>query len=51
MEELTGKRVLMSHKIDESIIGGIIARINSVIYDGSIKRQLELIKANVVKER
>lgn len=50
-EELTGKQVLISHHIDESIIGGIIARINSVIYDASIKRQIELIKANVMEVR
>ena len=50
LEKHTGKQVVMTHKIDERIIGGIITRINSVIYDGSIRRQLELIKEKVGRQ-
>ncbi len=40
LETLTGKQVDIDAKIDASLIGGAKARIGSVIYDGSIKNQL-----------
>ena len=41
LESLTGKRVRMRVKVDESLIGGVIARIGSTVYDGSVRGQLE----------
>ena len=38
---LTGRTVLLATKIDPSIVGGLVARIGSTVYDGSITRQLE----------
>jgi F-type H+-transporting ATPase subunit delta len=38
---LTGRTVLLSTKIDPAIIGGLVARIGSTVYDGSVTRQLE----------
>jgi F-type H+-transporting ATPase subunit delta len=43
-EQITGKRAQISFKSDPQIIGGAIARIDSTIYDGSIRTQLEIIK-------
>jgi F-type H+-transporting ATPase subunit delta len=40
LEALTGKQVDINAKIDASLIGGAKARIGSVIYDGTIKNQL-----------
>jgi F-type H+-transporting ATPase subunit delta len=40
LETLTGKQVDIDSKVDSSLIGGATARIGSVIYDGSIKNQL-----------
>jgi F-type H+-transporting ATPase subunit delta len=37
----TGRRVVMSSRIDPGVIGGVVTRIGSVVYDGSVKRQLE----------
>ncbi len=37
---LTGRTVTLTATIDPSIIGGIIARIGSTVYDASITRQL-----------
>jgi F-type H+-transporting ATPase subunit delta len=41
---LTGRQVLMTTRVEPEILGGVVARIGSTIYDGSLKRQLERIK-------
>ena len=41
---LTGRTVRLSMQIDPSIIGGVIARIGSTVYDASVTRQLEKMK-------
>jgi F-type H+-transporting ATPase subunit delta len=46
---LTGRTVLMATKIDASIIGGLVARIGSTVYDGSVTRQLEKMKERLVE--
>jgi F-type H+-transporting ATPase subunit delta len=40
LEQLTGKRIRMHFKVDESLIGGVVARIGSTVYDGSLRGQL-----------
>jgi F-type H+-transporting ATPase subunit delta len=40
----TGKSVSLDLKVDPSIIGGVVTRIGSTVYDGSVVRQLERIK-------
>jgi F-type H+-transporting ATPase subunit delta len=40
----TGKRVALDLKVDPDIIGGVVTRIGSTVYDGSVVRQLERIK-------
>ena len=41
LEQLTHKRVRLSFETDESLLGGIVTRIGSTIYDGSVRSQLE----------
>ncbi len=45
----TGKRVTLDLKVDPAIIGGIVTRIGSVVYDGSVVRQLERIKQRLTQ--
>ena len=40
LEALTGKQVDIDAKVDASLIGGAKAQIGSVVYDGTIKNQL-----------
>ena len=40
----TGRTVTLSMKIDPAIIGGVVTRIGSTIYDGSVMRQLQKMK-------
>ncbi|HJU93612.1 MAG TPA: ATP synthase F1 subunit delta [Pyrinomonadaceae bacterium] len=37
----TGRKVRLSFTTDEAIIGGLVARIGSTIFDGSVQNQLE----------
>jgi len=39
-----GRSVVLSAKVDPSIIGGVVTRIGSTIYDGSVVRQLQRMK-------
>ena len=41
---VTGKRVSMTTKVDKDIIGGVIARVGSTVYDASIATQLKKIR-------
>jgi len=43
-----GKAVTVRTKVDPSILGGLIARIGSTVYDGSVTRQLERIKERLI---
>ena len=44
---MTGKNVRLSFQTDEELIGGMVARIGSTIYDGSVRNQLEQAKAKL----
>jgi F-type H+-transporting ATPase subunit delta len=43
----TGRKVRLSFSTDESIIGGLVARIGSTIYDGSVQSQLDRLAAEM----
>jgi F-type H+-transporting ATPase subunit delta len=40
LQKLTGKRIRMQFAVDASLIGGVMARIGSTVYDGSVRGQL-----------
>jgi F-type H+-transporting ATPase subunit delta len=45
LKEVTGKQeVILNIKEDPSLIGGIVAKIGDVVYDGSIRTQLGVLK-------
>lgn len=48
LERLTGKRVKPGFAIDAGIIGGVVARVGSTIYDASVKTQLENLKEELI---
>jgi F-type H+-transporting ATPase subunit delta len=45
--KVTGKDVRLSFATDESLIGGMVTRIGSTIYDGSIRNQLQQLEAQL----
>lgn len=44
LEQMTGKQVEFKFNTDPSLIGGVVTRIGSVVYDGSVRTQLQVIK-------
>jgi F-type H+-transporting ATPase subunit delta len=49
LANLTGRIVKLSTKVDPAIIGGMVARIGSTVYDASVTRQLERMKERLVE--
>ena len=41
---VTGKKVSMTTKVNKDIIGGVVARVGSTVYDASIANQLKKIR-------
>jgi len=41
---MTGQNVRLSFTTDEDLIGGIVTRIGSTIYDGSVRNQLQQVR-------
>lgn len=48
LAKLTGKQVNLTFNINEELIGGVVTRIGSTVYDGSVKTQLENLKEQLV---
>lgn len=44
LSEVTGRQVDLIVQVDADLLGGVVARIGSLVYDGSVRRQLERIK-------
>jgi F-type H+-transporting ATPase subunit delta len=41
LEAITQRKVVLDAKVDPSILGGVSAQVGSVLYDGSLRTQLE----------
>ena len=51
LAQLTGRTVTVSTRVDSAIIGGVVARIGSTVYDGSITTQLEKMRRKLLGTR
>lgn len=49
LAEATGKRVLLQTSVDPAILGGVIARVGSRVFDGSVARHLARVKAQLIE--
>jgi F-type H+-transporting ATPase subunit delta len=47
----TGRTVTMRTKVNPAIIGGVVTRIGSIVYDGSVATQLESMRQRLAEER
>ena len=47
LQALTGDRVEMNEKVDESLIGGISVRIGDRLYDASVRSRLERLRSRL----
>lgn len=47
LSELTGKKARLTFATDESLLGGLVTRIGSTIYDGSVSNQLRRLREDL----
>jgi len=47
----TGKQVRLEAAVDPSLIGGVVAKIGSTVYDGSIRTQLQKLRHQMVGDQ
>ncbi|TMK85599.1 MAG: ATP synthase F1 subunit delta [Actinobacteria bacterium] len=51
LSEATGKDVELRTLVDPSVIGGVVARVGDVVFDGSVKRKLEMAREQLAGTR
>jgi F-type H+-transporting ATPase subunit delta len=51
LERMVGKQIRMRNAVDGSLIGGVIARIRSTVYDGSVRGRLRSLERRLAMER
>ena len=49
LEIISGKKIEIIHKVDKSIIGGIIVFLHNRVIDKSIKHQIDVLKQDLLK--
>ena len=47
--KITGKKIIMTTRVDPSIIGGVIAKVGEKLIDGSTRSQLEALKNELAR--
>jgi len=50
LETMTGKKIEARYAVDPSLVGGLVVRIGSTVYDGSVRAQLERLSARLTGE-
>ena len=46
---VTGKKVELSLSVDPELLGGVVTKIGSTVYDGSVRTQLQQMRQELVK--
>lgn len=49
--QMTGKKVKLNFETDPELIGGLVARIGSTVYDGSVRAQLDTVREKMIGSR
>ncbi len=49
LAQATGRRVQMSARVDPAILGGLVTRIGSRVFDGSIARHLDRVRTQLIE--
>src|SRR4029450_1876966 len=50
LSKVTGKKVELSVSVDPELLGGVVAKIGSTVYDGSVRTQLARMRQELVKQ-
>jgi F-type H+-transporting ATPase subunit delta len=49
LEKITGKKVLVKLQVNPSILGGMVARIEETLIDGSVRYRLDMLRKDLVE--
>jgi F-type H+-transporting ATPase subunit delta len=49
LKRATGRTVILQTRVDAGIIGGVVTRIGSTVYDGSVTTQLQKLKQTLIE--
>ncbi len=49
LERQTGKKIELEEKVDPAVLGGMVVKVGSTVYDGSVSTQLYQIRENLQK--
>ena len=50
LSRLTGKRMRLHFNVDSALLGGVVARIGSTVYDGSVRGQLQQLRRQLTEQ-
>jgi len=48
LEKKTGKQVILEQNVDPDLIGGVVAQVGSLVFDGSIRTSLEQMRQSLL---
>jgi F-type H+-transporting ATPase subunit delta len=51
LSNATGKDIDLKVLVDPSVIGGVVARVGDQVFDGSVRRKLEIAREELVRSR
>lgn len=49
LEKLSGKKVVVEHKLDPDLLGGAVAKVGDTVYDGSLRNALRQLREELSK--
>ncbi len=50
LSRLTGKRMRLRFSVDSGLLGGVVARIGSTVFDGSVRGQLQQLRRQLTEQ-
>ena len=50
LSRVSGRQVLLQASVDPELLGGVVARVGSTVYDGSIKGQIDKMRRQFAKD-
>ena len=50
IKKLTGREIEINYEIDSSLLGGILVKVGSTMFDTSVRGHLRLLKEELIKE-
>jgi F-type H+-transporting ATPase subunit delta len=50
LSHLTGKKMRLRFDVDPALLGGVVARIGSTVYDGSVRGQLRVLRRRLTEQ-